>query len=124
MERVSRRKNKVTPIARKRHNYVYLLLSVLFGILTSYIFLTFPPNYKFLTSNLGVPIFPIFFASLIILIFSFLTFIFIKKIQGIVVSVIFSAFLVLRLIGLTHWIFALLLLALLITIEVFLYKQK
>ncbi len=117
-------RRKVRPIARKRHNFVYLLLAILFAISCGYIFLNFPPDYKFAVSSFMLPILPIFLASLLGFIFSSLTFVFIQKTQGIIISSFLLLFLILRLVGLDHWIFAILLLALFITAELFVIKKK
>lgn len=115
---------KPRPIARKRHNYIYLLLSILFGILTVYIFYNFPPGYKFPISEIEIPVLPIFFISLAGFIFSLLTFIFIQKTQGLIVSFFVILYLIIRIMGLTHWIFALLVVALFITSELFILKKR
>ena len=117
-------RRKVRPIARKRHNYIYLLLAILLAISTVYLFLNFPPDYSFEIANIGIPILPIFLASSIGSIFSACTFIFIQKAQGIILSLLVLVYLIFRLIGLTHWIFAILILALFITIELFVLKKK
>ena len=117
-------RRKVRPIARKRHNFVYLLLAILFAILTGYLFFNFPPDHKFEIANFGFPILPIFLASLIGFIFSACTFIFIQKAQGIIISTLILLYLILRLLGLTHWIFLFLFLGLFITIELFVLKKK
>ena len=117
-------RRKVRPIARKRHNFVYLLLAILLTILTVYLFINFPPDYKLPISNFQLPILPIFLASLTGFIFSILTFIFIQKTQGIIISSLILLYLILRLIGLNHWIFLFLFLALFITIELFILKKK
>ena len=105
-------RRKVRPIARKRRNYIYLLLAILFAILTGYIFFSYPPEHKFLAANFGFPIVPFFLISLIAVIYNLLVFIFIQKTQAVLVSVLLLIYLILRLIGLTHWLFALLFLAL------------
>lgn len=122
---------KPRPIARRRHNYFYLLLAILLGILTGYLFLNFPPNYKFQIpalsiggSNFGIPVLPIFLASLTGFIFSTITFIFIQKTQGIIISLSVLFYLILRLSGLTHWIFAAMIIALFITAELFVLNKK
>ncbi len=124
LQKSRRKTEKVRPIARKRHNFIYLLLAILLGILTVYLFLNFPPNYKFPISNFGIPVLPIFLATLTAFIFSLLTFIFIQKTQGIIISLLLLLYLILRLLGLTHWLFALLFLALFITVELFILKKK
>jgi len=123
MEKVSRRR-QIKPIARKRHNFFFLLLGVLFAISTVYIFLTFPPDYNLQLSNVAIPIFPVFIISFLLFLFSLITFIFIQKIHGILVSLFIFFYFLLRLFGLTHWIFAVLLFALFVTLEFFIRKQK
>ncbi|OGH32270.1 MAG: hypothetical protein A3E70_00095 [Candidatus Levybacteria bacterium RIFCSPHIGHO2_12_FULL_40_44] len=115
---------RIKPIARKRHNFVYLLLAILLAISTAYIFFSFSPEYKFTVLNSGVPVLPIFLTSLIGFIFSVLTFIFIQKTQGIVISLLILFYLILRLVGLTHWLFGALFLALFVTVELFVIKKK
>ncbi len=124
MENLAKTRKKVRPIARKRHNYIYLLISVLLGIIISYLFVNFSPFHKFQISNLSLPILPVFFASLGLLIFSLSTFIFIGKQHGVIITLIILGYLLMRLIGLTHWIFLILSIALLITIELFIIKKK
>lgn len=124
MEKTRRKSAKLRPIARKRHNFIYLLLSILLAISTVYLFLTFPPEHSFALSNFGIPVLPIFLASLTGFIFSTLTFIFIQKAQGIILSLLILFYLILRLIGLTHWIFGVMFLALFITTELFVLKNK
>jgi len=127
MEKLARSRRKIPklkPIARKRHNFIYLLLSILFGIIIFYLFYNYPPTYKFPLSKIQIPILPLFLISLAGFIFSTLTFIFIQKIQGIIISVFVILFLILRLIGITHWIFAVLFIALFITTELFILKKK
>jgi len=109
---------------RKRRNFVYLLLAILFAIAVVYIFLNFPPDYKFKIGIFGIPILPFFFISLAIFIFSTITFLLIKKAQGILLVFFFLSYILMRLAGLTHWIFGLLFLALFITIELFILKKK
>jgi hypothetical protein len=123
-----RRAAKIKPIARKRHNFVYLLFAILLAILTGYIFYNFPPDYKFDLSKynipLQIPVLPVFLFSLIAFIYSACTFIFIQKIQGALLSIFTLSYLLIRLLGLTHWIFALLFTALFITVELFIIKKK
>jgi hypothetical protein len=124
LARSRRKPPKVKPIARKRHNYIYLFLAILLGIGIGYIFINFPPSYKIPIQNFGLPILPFFLLAIAAFIYSTLTFIFIQKTQGILASVFITVYLILRIIGLTHWIFLALLLALFIAIELFLYKKK
>lgn len=124
LARSRRKPEKLKPIARKRHNFIYLLLAILFGIITAYLLYTFPPTHKFSISKLQIPVIPIFLISLTGFTFSTLTFIFIQKTQGIIISFFVILYLILRLIGLTHWIFLVLFIALFVTIELFVLKKK
>ena len=124
VENLGKTRKKLKPIARKRHNYIYLLIAILLTIITSYLFVNFSPFHKFLISAVTIPILPIFFAILGLLIFSLSTFIFIGKQHGVVITLIVLGYLLMRLIGLTHWIFLTLSIALLITVELFLIKKK
>ena len=112
------------PIARKRHNYLYLLFAILLAIITAYLFVNFPPYHKFQIANLGIPILPIFFTLLGLLIFSLSTFIFIQKNHGVIITLVALVYLLMRAIGLTHWIFLVLVLGLLIALELFIIKKK
>lgn len=121
----SRRKiEKPTPIARKRHNYLYLLLAILFAILTACLFINYPPSYKFAISTFTIPILPLFLISSSLFVFSLTTFIFIQKTQGLILVFVLNLYIILRLVGLTHYIFAILVLALFITLELFVIKKK
>jgi uncharacterized membrane protein YhaH (DUF805 family) len=122
MEKVTRR--KIKPIARKRRNYVYLLLSILTGILTVYMLLSYAPDYKITASNLAIPLFPFFIASLLVFVFSTINFVFIQRMHGLLASIFLFFYLLFRLLGLTHWIFVVLFIALFITLEFFINKQK
>jgi hypothetical protein len=124
LRRSRRKPEKLKPIARKRFNFFYLLLAVLFAISTIYLILNFPPNYKIPVYKFSLPILPIFMASLAAFIFCTFTFVFKRKAQGIIVSIFVILYLILRLIGLTHWIFFILILALFTTTELFILKKK
>ncbi len=117
-------RRKIRPIARKRRNYLFPLLGILFAIVAIYIFFSFAPESKLAIANFGIPILPIFLVSLTLFIYSLFRFIFINKTQALLFSVLLLFYLILRLIGLTHWIFAALFLALFVTIEIFLYRKK
>ena len=121
-------RRKVRPIARKRHNYIYLLASILFAISTGYILFNFPPEYKIEISNFNIPvqipILPIFFLSLSVFVFSLITFLFFRKIQGAIFVIFILGYIAMRLAGLTHFIFLILVIALFATIELFILKKK
>ena len=124
LQRSRRELPKPRPIARKRHNYIYLLLGILFAVATIYLVVNFPPTYKFGAMDFAIPILPIVLISLVGFIFCTLTFFFREKTQGIIVSAFVILYLILRLIGLTHWIFAVLSIALFVTAELFVLKKK
>lgn len=114
---------KLKPIARRRRNYIYLLLAILFAISTLYIVRNLPPSERLLIMNIGIPILPLFFLSLTGFIYSLLTFIFIKKTQGILISFFVIIYLILRLIGLTHWAFGAIILILFLITEILILKR-
>ncbi len=127
MEKLAKSRRKIEkprPIARRRHNYLFLLLAILFGIISYYLVFHFPPNYIFPVGNFGIPILPIFFMTFGLFIFSAFTFIFIQKIQGVIFSLFILCYLILRLTGLTHFIFGFMFIALFITVELFILKKK
>lgn len=121
----SRRKQaKLKPIARKRFNFLYLLIAFLFGIITAYIIYNFPPTYVFTFERFSISIFPFFVISLSVFIFSLITFMTKKRSQGIIFTLLIIGYLLMRTQGLTHWIFLTLILALFITAELFIFKKK
>jgi hypothetical protein len=117
-------RRKIKPIARKRHNYVYLLISILLLIILSYLFVNFSPFHKFQIFNFLLPILPIFFFLLGIFIYCLSTFLFIGKQHGAIICIFILTYILMRLIGLTHWIFLILILGLLVTTELFIIKKK
>lgn len=124
MERTRIRKIKKTSINFRNHNFIYLLFFILFIIITSYIIYNFPPNHNFNIINLSIPVFPFFLIFLSLSIFSLFTFLFIRKLQGFLFSAFILFYIFLKLLGLTHFIFAILLIALFITIQIFIFKKK
>lgn len=117
-------RRKIRPIARKRHNFIYLLLAILFAISTGYITVNFPPDHMFEIANIKLSIFPFFFISLSVFVFSLTIFLFKRKSQGTIIASFILAYLIIRLIGLTHWLFAVLIFSLFITLELFILKKK
>lgn len=115
---------KMRPIARRRRNYVYLLFSILLAIALMYVIKNLPPSYMIPVMNFGFPILPVFFLLLAGFIYSLLTFIFIQKTQGILVAFFVILYLILRLLGLTHPIFAVIILVLFIVSEFIILKKK
>lgn len=117
-------RRKIKPIARRRRNFLYFLLAILFAIITGYIFLSFAPDQKIQIQKMGIPILPFFLISFFILLYSILRFIFIYASHAFSFSIIFMAFLIFRIFGLTHWIFTLLFLSLFVSLEYLLAKKK
>lgn len=117
-------RRKLKPIARKRHNYIYLLFAILLSIICAYMLVNFSPFHKFQIASIGIPILPIFFTLLGLLIFSLSVFLFIQKQHGVIITLISLLYLLMRVIGLTHWIFLVLVLGLLIALELFIIKKK
>lgn len=124
MERTRLKTRKLRSISLKNHNFIYLLLFILFSIITSYMIYNFPPNHIFKVINIGIPIFPFFLTSVSICVFSLFTFILIRKLQGFLFSAFILFYIFLRLLGLTHFIFAILIISLFITAQIFILKKK
>ena len=107
-----------------RQYFIFLPFSILFLALTAYIIFKLPPDYKFVVSNIRMPILPFFFVSLFAFIFSLVSFIFRNKQQGLIFASLIIFYLFLRYFELTNLLFLGLVLALFVTVELFLYKQK
>jgi hypothetical protein len=115
---------KLKPIARRRRNYVYLLLAILLAILTLYIVKTYPPFYKFPFKPIEISIVPIFFIVLGGFLYTLLSFIFIKKTQAILITFFIILYFILRLLGLTHWAFGIIIILLFVASEYFILLKK
>ena len=115
---------KLRPIARRRRNYVYLLLTILLSIALMYVVKNLPPSSIIPVMEFGIPILPIFFLLIAGFIYTLLTFIFIQKTQGILVSFFVILYLILRLLGLTHWGFGIIIFALFIVSEIIILRKK
>lgn len=120
----TRLKMKTKPIARRRRNYVYPLLSILIFIGLSYIFFNFSPIKPIELKGFEIPTKPIFLIAIFGLLYTAVTFISNKKSQGLLVATLTTGYLLLRFIGLTHWLFLILFIALFITLELFILKKK
>ena len=107
-----------------RRYFIFLPLSLLFLASTAYIFLKLPPDYKFAIANLRISILPFFFASLFALVFSLFTFVFRSRLQGLIFSSLIIFYMFLRFVELTSLLFLGLIIALFITIELFIYKKR
>lgn len=124
MEKVLKTRRKLKPIARKRHNYVYLLFAILFSIILTYLIINSSPNQPIEFKGLGIPTKPLFLISIFGFLYSLFTFILIQRIQGLLIAGFTTAYISLRFIGLTHWLFLILFIALFATLELFLLKKK
>lgn len=120
----TRLKNKTKPISRRRHNYAYLLLAILFSIILTYLVVNTSPNQPLAIKSIEIPTRPLFLLSILGLLYSAFTFLLIKKIQGVLIAGFTTLYILLRFIGLTHWIFLILFIALFVTTETFLLKKK
>lgn len=120
----TRLKLKTKPIARRRRNFVYLLLSILIFIGLAYTFFNFSPTKPIDVNGFGIPTKPIFLIAIFGLLYTTVTFISNKKPQGLLAAILVTGYLQLRFIGLTHWLFLILFIALFITLELFILKKK
>lgn len=112
------------PLRRTKRNFSYLLLAILFLISTGYIFYNFAPTGNFDLNFIKIPVLPIFLISFSGFIFSLTTFILIRKLQGAIFTTFVLFYIFLRVAGLTHFIFLLILITLLVLIEIILYKKR
>jgi hypothetical protein len=109
---------------RKKRFLPFLILSVLsFGILIALIFTT-DPSAQFSLGPILIPYSFIILMPLLSLIFFLPSYILKNKIHGILLSIFVIFSLLFRLQGLTHPIFFLLLLAILLTLELLFTKKR
>ena len=126
---MEKKRTRLRPISRKRHNYFYLLTAILTLILSGYILFNFSPQSAFEISELGnftikIPLILISLFSFSIFIYSLTTFLFFRKTQGVIFIAFIDSYIIMRLAGLTHWIFLVLVIALFVTVELFILKKK
>lgn len=111
-------------LRRSKRNYSFLLLSVLFLIITGYILCNFAPKESFNLKIIKIPVLIVFLLSLSGFIFSLTTFILVRKMQGAIFTTFVLLYIFLRVAGLTHFIFLIILIVILIFIEIIIYKER
>ena len=116
--------NLVKTKRKFRQYFIFLPLSILFLSLTAYIFFKLSPDYKFTISNFQIPVLPLFFASLFSFTFSLTAFLLRNRFQGTLFASFVVFYLFLRYLELTNLLFAGLMLALFLTVELFVYKKR
>lgn len=103
----------------QRKTKILFILLTLFSLisLTALTFLNSPEKSFLITKNIFIPILPIFFLLLFLLIFGFFSLVTKNKIQGIIIGVFVVIYFLLRLFNFDSWFFLLLLIILFSIIE-------
>jgi hypothetical protein len=101
-----------------------LLLSFLFLGAFIYFVLNFSPTFQFSISNMLFPILPIFFILLFTFLFLFFGVLFANRRRGLFIGLFAVIYLLLRMNGLTHPFFLVILIILSGSLELFFVKRK
>lgn len=102
----------------------FFLLAILFTIGLIYLLVSFPPSFVVAWHGFSVPLLAIVGILFACTLFSFCTYLFNSKIQGILFAIFCFAYLFLRYIAVTNIFFLLLLFALFVVLELFFLKKK
>ncbi|HYM65076.1 MAG TPA: hypothetical protein VES68_01150 [Candidatus Sulfotelmatobacter sp.] len=97
----------------------FLILSILSLGLLVYLVLNFSPSYNFPILGFNFPVLILFFLLFFIFLYSFFSFALINKRRGLFISLFVNIYLLLRLNGLTHIFFLILLVILFGCLELF-----
>lgn len=108
----------------KKHPWPLLILSILFLGFLGYIVINWSPSYVFSVGTLKISLLIPFFILLFAGIYAFVAYLMISSLQGLIIAGTIIAYLLLRFFGITHPLFGILLLAMLISIEFAIYKKK
>lgn len=108
----------------KKHPWPLLLFSIIFFGIIGYWIVNFSPNYLIPLGTVKFSILIPFFVLLFLGIYSFIAYLTISFLQGLILGGAFIVYLLLRYFGITHILFGLLLLAIVISLEFALYKKK
>ncbi len=109
---------------RGRRPWLLFIPGVLSLAALSYLVYYYPPDYQFLISNFQIPVLPVWFVLLFIAVYGIFSFFLNSKRRGFMLSLFAVIYLLLRLNGLTHLLFLLLLIVLFGLIELFYIKRK
>jgi len=114
-------------IMRNRRPFRYLFFGLLSLAVLIYIIVSVPPNFELRPpvggSNFAFSVIPLFFILLFTSCFFLSSFLFKNRQQGILIGIFASCYLLFRLQDLTHPFFLFLLLALFLTLELFLKRR-
>jgi len=108
---------------RRRKPIAAYFFFVIFFIFLLLIIFKLPPNEALVVQGFKLPIVPIFFIDLYLVLFFLFYFIF-NKLQGTLIASFVCFYLLLRYAHLTHPFFLVVTLGLFITIELFFYKRR
>lgn len=108
----------------KKHPWPLLIFSLLFFGLIGYLVVNWSPHYVITLGSLKLSLLIPFFVLLFAGIYAFVAYFMISFLQGLIIAGTIIAYLLLRFFGITHPLFGILLLAMLISIEFAIYKKK
>lgn len=109
---------------KKKRSKILFVLSIISFITLAYVIFFYPPSWKFEIGNWKFEILPVFFLLLFTFCFSLFSYILKSLRRGTLIGIFAVSYLLLRLFGLTHQLFLVLLAALFLTIELFFsYRQ-
>lgn len=108
----------------KKHPWPLLIFSVIFFGIVGYLVLNFPPDYIISLGSLKISLLIPFFVGLFLGVYTLAAYFTISFLQGVLLAGATIAYLLLRYFGITHILFGLLLLAIVVSLEFALYKKK
>lgn len=110
--------------AAKKHPWPLLLLGIIFFIFLGYGITNWSPDFTIVIGSLKISILLLFFILLFAAMYTIIGYFTISSLQGFIFATAVIIYLLLRYFGITHPLFGLLLLAMLISIEFAIYKKK
>ncbi len=123
MEDKFRRRVKLDLKRRRRKPIASYFFFVIFFVFLLVIIFKLPPGEALIIKSVKLPIVPVFFIDLYLVIFFLFYFIF-NKLQGTLFATFVSFYLLLRYAHLTHPFFLVVTFGLFITLELFFYKRR
>ena len=108
----------------KKRPFHFLLLAILIGIGLGYVVNAYPPSATFPIAGIQIPLFPFVALAFLLCSFSFLTYFLHNYLQGLLVAIFIGTYLGMRMAGITHIFFLLVLLALFGSLELFFLKKR
>ena len=108
----------------KKHPWPLLVVALLLIGLLTYLIIFFPPAYIISIATLKIPLVVAFLLVVFVTIYALMAYLTINSWQGLIFGVAGVVYLLLRYFGISHPLFGILLLAMLVSIEFAIYKKK